>query len=81
MTPKQRIKHGNNFPLDATDEWWNGDGKHPPVAVDKAHSTARGIVAELQDRAGIKHGFNDLDEDVRVELIKTLSEIIRVGMS
>lgn len=80
MNAKQRIKHGNKFPLDAPDEWWNSDGNNAPLATDKAHATARGIIAELQDRRGIKQGFLDLDEEVRRELVDKLAEIIRVGM-
>lgn len=54
MTPKQRIKHGNEFPFDAPDCWWqdrtNCDYNTEPK--DWAHATARGIVEDLQDRRG-----------------------------
>jgi hypothetical protein len=43
---------------------------------DWAHYAARGVIADLCDRRGIKHGFNGVDEDVRLEIVQTLREII-----
>lgn len=80
MNAKKRIVNGNAFPFDAPDEWWAGDGRNPPPPVDKAHATARGIIAELQDRRGIKLGFIDLDDEIRIEIVEKLAEIIREGM-
>jgi hypothetical protein len=80
MTPKQRLKHGNEFPFDATDSWWEGDGNNPLPPRDRWHAAARGVIAELQDRRGIKQGFDDLDEDVRADIVNTLAKIIREAM-
>ena len=80
MTTKQRLKHGNSFPLDAPDSWWESTGDNPPLPIDKAHATARGVIAELQDRRGIKNGFDNLDEDIRKEIVEKLADIIRQGM-
>jgi hypothetical protein len=79
MNAKQTIKHGNEFPLDAPDAWWDDAGTHNPAPPPKdwAHSAARGIIANLEDRRGIKHGFENLDEAVRVEIVESLAEIIR----
>lgn len=80
MNAKQCIKHGNKFPFDAPAEWWEGDGKNPPPPVDKAHATARGIIADLQDRRGIKEMFGRVDQEICSEIINKIAEIIRVGM-
>ncbi len=74
---KHRLEHGAKFPYDADDKWWNGGGENPPPAKDWAHAAARGVLADLNDRGGIKHGFNEIDEDVRAEIVESLAEIIR----
>lgn len=80
MTPAQRIQHGNEFPYDAKDKWWNKRNPEPaPLPIDWAHSAARGVIADLQDRGGIKHGFDDIDEDIRAEIVSELAEIIRTA--
>ena len=79
MTPKQWLKHGSLFPYDASDSWWEKGGKPPPSA-SKAHTAARGVIAELQDRRGIKHGFDGIDEELRKEIVETLAQIIREAM-
>lgn len=81
---KMRIDHGAEFPWDATDAWWESDPESgpknpPPAAKDWAHAAARGIIADLTDRRGIKYGFNEVDEEVRIELVETLSAIIRTA--
>lgn len=49
----------------------------PPPPTDWAHAAARGVLADLLDRKGIKHGFTDVEEDTRVEIVQSLAEIIR----
>lgn len=71
------LRHGAKYPYDAPDDWWKGDGKSPPTAIDWAHAAARGVLADLNDRKGIKHGFADLDQDIRAEITASLAEIIR----
>lgn len=78
MTIKQTIKHGNRYPFDASDEWWEGDGDKPPKPASKYHAVARAVIADLQDRRGIKHELDNIDEETRVEIIDTLANIIRV---
>lgn len=74
------LKHGNEFPYDAPNEWWNeSSGKNPPPPKDWAHSAARGIIANLQDRRGIKHELSNIDEETRAEIIHTLADIIRLA--
>lgn len=79
---KQSISLGAEFPYDAPDAWWNGDEEaKPPASADDAHLAARAVVADLKDRRGIKNGFNNVDEDIRVEIVDRLAEIIRQAMS
>jgi len=37
---------------------------------------ARTILADLKDRSGIKQGFNDVDEDIRNEVVKSMASYI-----
>lgn len=81
MSAKGDIKHGNEFPFDASDEWWDGDAKNPPKPKDWAHSAAGGILANLQDRGGIKHELqhSNIDEETRKEIVDQMAAIIREG--
>lgn len=74
---RRRLAHGNKFPYDAPDGWWEGGTGTPPSSVDWAHAAARGVIADLKDRHTIKRGFSDVDEEIRIELVNTLAEIIR----
>lgn len=65
------LKHGQEYPYDCDDY-----GKADP-AKDWAHSAARGILADLNDRGGIKHSFVDIDAEVRADIVESLAEIIR----
>lgn len=75
---RRTLQRGLDFPYDAPDQWWEGMlGASPPPPVDWAHAAARGVVADLTDRRGIKREFGDLDEDVRKDIVESLAEIIR----
>lgn len=63
---------GNKYPYDNPE---TTDSIKEPL--DWAHSAARGILYDLSDRHTIKHSLYDIDEDVRIEIIQTISEIIR----
>ncbi len=76
---RSTIAHGNKYPYDAPDAWWNGGGLEPPAPLDWAHSAARGILADLNDRKGIKQGFAGIDEDTRAEIVKSLASIVRAA--
>lgn len=76
--PKQRLDHGSKFPYDAGSNFWEGDGNStPPQALDWAHAAARGILADLLDRRGVKYALEEVDHDVRVEMVESLANIIR----
>jgi len=74
------LKHGNKYPYDAPDAWWNGSGDNLPEPVDWAHSAARGVLSDLNDRRGIKQGFAGLDEYTRAEIVASLAAIIRAAL-
>lgn len=82
MSPKAQIKHGNQYPFDEIDAWWNDENEpqKPSKPKDWAHATARGIIASLQDRQGIKHQLTtQIDEETRQEIVGEIAAIIRVG--
>lgn len=72
--PKHTLEHGNRFPYERKDDEY-GDTAQPPK--DWAHSAARGVLADLTDRRGIKYGFDDIDLSTRVEIVESLAGIIR----
>lgn len=75
------ITNGSEFPYDASDEWWDcTEGVEIEPARDAAHAAARGILADLKDRRGIKRGFDRVEEKTRVEIVERLAEIIRQAM-
>lgn len=71
MTETEKAKHsielGTKYPY---------DGNVP--LKDWAHKAARGILADLSDRRGIKNELADVDMDVCIEMIESISEIIRI---
>jgi len=73
------LKHGLQYPYDAPDAWWEGDGNNPPAPDDWAHAAVRGILADLNDRRGIKHGFANINEEIRIEIAQSLARIVRVA--
>ncbi len=81
MSALGQLKHGAQYPFDAPDSWWNSnealDGVTTLPATDWAHAAARGIIADLTDHSGIKHGFEELDEAIRVDIVQSIAEIIR----
>ena len=82
MTAKISLTHADNYPYDAPDEWWASEGKTialPPPAIDWAHRAARGIIADLKGRHTIKHGLENIDEETRAEIVRSLAEIIRLA--
>lgn len=46
---------------------------------DWARAAALGIFANFSDRRGIRHELDDIDDDVRAELVDTVAEIIRAA--
>ena len=85
MTPEFAIEHGAQFPYDAPEAWWNdptagsAHGTPPPPATDWAHAAARGILADLTNRRGIKRGFEEIDYDTKAQIVTSFAAIIRVA--
>lgn len=53
---------------------WNGEGK-APKPIDAAEYAAIGVFNDLSDRSGWT--FDDLDDEIKEEIFKTSSAIIR----
>jgi len=73
------LKLGNDFPYDAGRRFWDKGSTPPPPPKDWAHAAARGVLADLQDRAGIKHKLEEVDHATRSQIVKSLAEIIRLA--
>lgn len=73
------LRQSREYPYDAPDAWWEGNGNNPPAAKDWAHAAARGVLSDLQDRGGIKHGFANIDQDIRLDIVNALADIIRLA--
>lgn len=72
MALETDIVNGNLFPFDQE------DGKSTPP-VDWAHSAARGVLNNLKDRRGIRQELDEIDEDIRIEIVESIAEIIRIA--
>jgi hypothetical protein len=72
------VVHGGKFPYDGGSEFWQR-GRVPKPPTDWAHAAARGVLANLCDRRGVKHELRNVDHDVREEIAQTLAGIIRAA--
>lgn len=68
LSTKTDLKFGHKYPY---------DGNRPQS--DWAHRAARGIIANLEGRRGIKNELNGIDKEIKVEIIDEIAEIIRVA--
>ena len=66
------LKHGAEFPYD-------DDSDKPKPATDWAHAAARGVIADLTGRKGVGNELEEIDAEIRIEVIETLSDIIRTA--
>jgi hypothetical protein len=73
---KHDLARGDMYPYDAPDDWRLGEGAAAIPASNWAHRAARGILADLNDRAGIKHALSGGDEKIRKEIVESLAAII-----
>lgn len=69
---KHTLEHGEKYPFDTNSP-----------SRDWAHKAARGVISDLSDRRGIKQAFrgDDIDADVRDDLVESLATIIRVALN
>lgn len=66
----------------AMDEYYNfilqGTGPdYPPLTVDLARRIAYRLLADATDRRGWRQEFDQFDDDIKEELIKTWIEIVQ----
>ena len=72
------FQRGNKYPYDAGSLAESFESMNTPV--DWTVRAARGILADLCDRRGIKHGLQSVDEpDTRHGIVVALAEIIQVA--
>lgn len=61
------IEYGNKYPYASIE------------SMDWSHQAARGIISNLMDRRGVKRGFENIDEDVKREIVNNMATIIRTA--
>lgn len=78
---KHRLEHGAKYPYDGGADFWEDRTPTPPPATDWAHAAARGVLADLLDRRGIKWALDDeqIDFETRAEIVQSLAAIIRLA--
>ena len=76
---KHRLAHGAKHPYDGGADFWEDRVPTPPPAADWAHTAARGVLADLLDRRGIKWALDheEIDHETRAEIVRSLAAIIR----
>lgn len=78
MTPEEytawTLNHGLEFP-------YMEISQEDLVKKDWAVKAVFGILADLTDRRGVKQELNNVDEDVRGEMVESLAAIIRLAKS
>lgn len=65
MDATRALKYGLSYPYDEREP------------VDAAHRAALGVLTELSGRSGIGAELENVDDDIKVEIVDELSEIIR----
>lgn len=50
---------------------------HGREPADSYELAALAVIADLTDRRGVKHQLENIDADVRAEIVESLTEIIR----
>jgi hypothetical protein len=68
QTPIQQLAWGWIYPY------------HDQEPKDRYEQIVCAIISDLTDRGGIKQGFVDIDEDIRVEIVETLASYVKAGI-
>jgi hypothetical protein len=78
---KRRLEYGAKHPYDGGADYWEDLAPTPPPATDWAHAAARGVLADLLDRRGIKWALDDeqIDHETRAEIVQSIAAIIRMA--
>lgn len=66
---KHALKRGVEYPY------------HEQVPKDWAEKAACAILYDLGDRSGIKHGFRNIDLDIRIEIVESLASYVRAALA
>lgn len=74
MTAQNDLDSGRKYPYDQPD-----DDESATPAADWAHAAARGILSNLKGRGGIGNELEQLDEELRKEIVDEAAEIIRLA--
>lgn len=79
---EEALEYGRQMPFDAPEWWWNSsDDLPPPRPRDWAHKAARGVMAELQGRVGIKDSLGDVPHALARDVVLVIAEVIRLAES
>jgi len=65
MNIKQTIEHAKEFPFDGN------------PATDDAHLAALAVLTDLSDRRGVGSELENIDDDIKAQLVEDLADIIR----
>lgn len=74
MSASFYLRHGNLYPYDA-----DGDGAFRSAEDDWSLRAARGVLANLCDRRGIKQELEQVDRETRAEMVRDLADIISLA--
>jgi hypothetical protein len=70
-TAQRQLAHGSKYPYDG--------GSEAAPAIDWAHAAARGVMADLLDRRGVKWELEKVDLDVRADIVTAVAAIVRAA--
>jgi len=70
-TAQRQLAHGSKYPYDG--------GSEAAPAIDWAHAAARGVMADLLDRRGVKWELEKVDIDVRADIVTAVAAIVRAA--
>ena len=71
---KRSIQRGIEYPYDGDDEGQS------PVPLTPERVAAYGVLTDLLDRRGIGHALDDIDYEIKEEIVETLAGIIKEAM-
>ena len=70
-TAQRQLAHGSKYPYDG--------GSEAAPAIDWAHAAARGVMADLLDRRGVKWELEKVGIDVRADIVTAVAAVVRAA--
>lgn len=73
------IQKGNDYPYDASNEWWSKkELDSPPPPISWTHSAARAIIKKLQENSDIAKSLSihNVNEAERRQTVNAIADII-----